>query len=164
MNRSLLIALLLMTSSGGALAMPADAAPPRVEIVAVREGSDLLLYVDDYASNAPVAGLQVDLQAGGRSLRAAATADGRYRLPADLVDEAATSSTRVTLSGKGIELSMPIEIPPATASAPVVSPTIVDTLRRRLPPTALLALAIAALVTALAIRHCRRRPLASQRL
>lgn len=102
---------------GEVAAANAGTAAPQVEIVAVREDADLLLYVDDYASNTPLTGLQVDLHLGSRSLRAAPTADGRYRLPADPLDDGAASSPTVTLVGSGVDLSLPIALPPAPASA-----------------------------------------------
>ncbi len=89
----------------------------QVEIVATREGPDLFLDVDDYASNAPVIGAQVDLHQAGRSLRAAPLTDGRYRLPADVLDAAAPVT--VTVRAAGSEQSLPIELP--VAASPIES-------------------------------------------
>jgi len=89
---------------GAALALPAwsheghdDAAPPVVsaqvapraagesdefEMVAVVQGSQLVLYLDRFASNEPVAGAQLEVEGGGFKGIAAETAPGVYSLPA----------------------------------------------------------------------------------
>lgn len=87
-----------------ALALPAsaheghdDAAPPTVsaqvapraagesdefELVAVVQGNELILYLDRYSSNEPVAGAQLEVEGGGFRGIAAETAPGVYSMPA----------------------------------------------------------------------------------
>src|ERR1700757_2453015 len=65
------------------------AKPAQVEVVAQRDGGDVLIYVDDYASNAPLSGLQVVIHQSAGVVQAATAGEGLYRVPADLVDAAA---------------------------------------------------------------------------
>jgi len=67
-------------------AIPAADAPrltltaPQFELVAVRDTAALLIYVDDYDSNAPLADLQLQVQSGSRSTQAEALEPGLYRV------------------------------------------------------------------------------------
>ena len=89
---------------------------PEVELVTVREGGDLVFYLDDYASNTPRADLQLDLRIGSRQLRAERTAAGQYRLPLDLVDEAGDRSARLRVVGEAFESVTVLTLPAATDS------------------------------------------------
>jgi hypothetical protein len=57
---------------------------PPLELVAVREAGALVIWIDDYDSNTPLTGLNVQVREGSRMLQAQPAADGSYRLPADL--------------------------------------------------------------------------------
>lgn len=58
-----------------------------LELVALRDAGGLLVYTDDYSSNAPLSGLRVALRSGTHSLQAAPDGEGRYRIPAGLLPE-----------------------------------------------------------------------------
>ena len=60
----------------------AEAASPAYELVAVPGERDLLLYLDRFATNEPVAGARLDVETPDGPATAAADGDGRYRLPA----------------------------------------------------------------------------------
>lgn len=69
------------------------AATARVELVAVRAADGGLdIHADDYASNAPLAGVALRLQIGGRSIEAEARAAGHWQLPAALLAEVAPAT------------------------------------------------------------------------
>ncbi|MFP5383395.1 MAG: hypothetical protein ACLGHG_04935 [Gammaproteobacteria bacterium] len=53
-------------------------ASDRLEAVVVLSGTQLLVHLDDYASNAPVAGAAVDVVVGNREATAAQRAPGEY--------------------------------------------------------------------------------------
>ncbi|MDB5986200.1 MAG: hypothetical protein JWR16_1253 [Nevskia sp.] len=95
-------------------------APPQVELVVTRERSDWLIYIDDYASNAPIDGLQVQLRNGNQLLQAAAAGDGIYRLPADLLDAHGETPVTFLLRGKNLDLQLQSVLPdvaPTSAGA-----------------------------------------------
>jgi hypothetical protein len=95
-------------------------APPQVELVVTRERGDLVIYIDDYASNAPVDGLQVQLRSGNQLLQAAASGDGIYRLPADLVEAQGQTPVTFLLHGRNLDLQLQTVLPdvaPAGAGA-----------------------------------------------
>lgn len=58
----------------------AAAATEEFEVVAVLEDKHLVVYVDRYASNEPVAGAKVEIEGGGLQGVAAETAPGTYLL------------------------------------------------------------------------------------
>jgi len=95
----------------------AAATTPQVELVATHEHGDLVIYVDDYASNAPIDGLQVQLRSGNQLLQASASGDGIYRLPAELV-EAQDGNTPVTflLHGRNLDLQVQTVLPDAPSA------------------------------------------------
>lgn len=69
----------------------------RVELVMAQEGSEWVITVDDYASNAPLSGLIVQLRQGTRQVQAAEAADASYRLPVDVLDS--RTPLRIELRG-----------------------------------------------------------------
>jgi hypothetical protein len=103
---------------------PAAAAPhaapdaPRLEVVAQREGADLVFYVDDYASNAPLDGLQLSLRSGTRTLEAAG-GQGRYALPAELLEAPAGQDLQLRVQGGGIDVTVEVPLPAVAAVPPV---------------------------------------------
>ena len=92
-----------------------DADTPQLELVVKRQDGEVLLYIDDYATDAPLDGLQVAVRSGNRALQAAAAGQGVYRLPADLLDPAAGTALRIEVHGHGIEANVQGELPPAPA-------------------------------------------------
>lgn len=72
-------------SHGSRLALSSS----RLELVAVHDGEQLVIYIDDYASNAPLDGLSVEVVAGSLKVPAVAAGEGRYLVPAKLFDPSA---------------------------------------------------------------------------
>lgn len=89
-----------------------------IELVAVREASALVIYVDDYASNAPVDGLTVRVQLGSQVWLAQPLAKGVYTV-GDLIDAAevgaANGAVRFLLQGPGLDEQLEGPLPAATA-------------------------------------------------
>ncbi|MDZ4078840.1 MULTISPECIES: hypothetical protein [Hydrocarboniphaga] len=77
-------------------------ASARLEVVALLHGHDLLIYADDYASNAPVPGLRVDVRTSGRLIQALETEPGLYRASLQIEPQEAEVQLEVSLSGEGI--------------------------------------------------------------
>jgi hypothetical protein len=126
-----------------AMAQPFALDTPQVEAVAQHEDGDIVLYLDDYASNAPLDGLQVSVRSGTLTLQAAG-GKGRYLVPADLLPGSGT--LELLVQGAGIDTRLQVELAPAAAheAAPVRGG-----LFRAWPGAAVLvaALSIAVLVT-----------------
>lgn len=93
---------------------------PRIELVAVRERSGLLIYIDDYESNAPLSGLQVELRSGARSLRAAQAGEGLYRIGAGLLDAGETLPLRILVRGDGWQEQLDGVVPRASEESVAV--------------------------------------------
>lgn len=94
---------------------------PQIELVAQREGRDLLLYLDDYASNAPLNGLQVAVRSDTLTLQAAASGEGVYRVAGDLLDGHPGAPLQIDVHGAGIDAHLQAPLPPAAeqhAAAP----------------------------------------------
>lgn len=93
---------------------------PRVELVAVRAADGALtLYADDYASNAPLAGVALHVAIGSRSLQAADVAPGNWLIPAALLAGDEQPLTRFELRGSGWTetLEGPLPAKPVAAAA-----------------------------------------------
>ena len=129
---SCLLALWLSCTSAAALAHeghheaePDAAAPaaapashaaldtPQIELVAQREGADIVLYLDDYASNAPLSGLQLSVRSGTLTLQAAASGEGVYRIAGDLIDAGTEQALDISVHGHGIDAQLRAVLPPA---------------------------------------------------
>lgn len=85
-----------------ALAPRLTHASARLEVVALLQGHDLLVYADDYASNAPASGLRVDVRSAGRLVRALETEPGLYRAALQIESQARDVQLDLSLSGEGI--------------------------------------------------------------
>ncbi|MGU3360753.1 efflux RND transporter periplasmic adaptor subunit [Methylobacterium sp. M6A4_1b] len=127
-----------------ATAPRAEAVSERFELVAVVQGTDLVLYLDAFATNAPVpeAGVAVMTPEGRR--KAAETAPGTYRLAAPWLATGDDHDLVVGVSAEGRTdlLNLDLHLPAETAPAPVSAP------------------GAAASATALADRLARQNPVA----
>lgn len=127
-----LLAVLLCFASGAALAheghheaepvaaastvTPAPRAAldtPQLELVVQREGTDLVLYLDDYDTNAPLSGLQVSVRSGTLTVQAAASGEGAYRIASDLVDGHDGQLLDIAVHGLGIDARLQAPLPAA---------------------------------------------------
>src|SRR5512134_1696325 len=60
-----------------------EAATPEVEVVAVLQDEDLVLYLDRYATNEPIANAAVEIESGPNKAIARPIAEGTYSARAD---------------------------------------------------------------------------------
>lgn len=94
-------------------------APP-VDLVGVRDAAGIVLYVDDFSSNAPRAGLEVSFLHGTRAVRAAPEAPGVYRIGMD-ADRPTTTPAVLVIRGAALDLRVDVDlsgaIPTASLSA-----------------------------------------------
>lgn len=72
----------------------------RLELVAVAEGERWAIYLDDYASNTPLEGLDVEVLAGSLRLPATAAGEGRYEIPAAMFDPAVPRPVSFVVRGR----------------------------------------------------------------
>ena len=75
------------------------ASTPKLELVLKRDAQRLLIYLDDFATNAPLAGLAVSVQSNGRDLGAEAIEPGTYSVPLDLLPPEAAAPITVRVRG-----------------------------------------------------------------
>lgn len=143
-------------------AAPAVAAStPKLELVLKRDAQRLLIYLDDFATNAPLAGLAVSVRANGRDLGAESIEPGTYSVPLDLLppEDAAPITVRVRGAAGAARLDESI-------ATMVPLPVVADAdhpaaLAARLTSRATMAEVVGgfvvALLAALAVRGFRRR-------
>ncbi|MDM4771773.1 hypothetical protein [Solimonas sp. SE-A11] len=85
----------------------------RVEVVVVRGAEALLVYADDYSSNAPLEHLAVAVAAADRRVEAQALGEGVYRLPLDLLPPG--DALQLQLRGPHWQESFALSLPPPVA-------------------------------------------------
>lgn len=92
---------------------------PQLEVLIVREPAALVIYVDDYATNAPLTGLQLSLQSGAELVAATPAADGSYRVPNAQLAQPLTRALplQLRLRGEGIDETLRGELPAATEAS-----------------------------------------------
>lgn len=129
---------------------------PQIELVAQREGRDLLLYLDDYATNAPINGLQVAVRSGTLTLQAAASGEGAYRVPADLFDGHPGEALEIDVHGAGIDARLQAPLPAAAEQDAAAPAEAAPPLTRRIV-VALIAVLFAAGAAGLLWRRQRER-------
>jgi MYXO-CTERM domain-containing protein len=93
---------------------------PQLEVVAQREGAELVFYIDDYASNAPLDGLQVGVRSGALTLQAAGGA-GRYAVPAGVLGAPPAQPLELEVHGAGVDAQLAVPLPEA-APEPAPAP------------------------------------------
>lgn len=122
-----------------AAAPRAEAVSKRFELVAVVAGADLVLYLDDVATNAPVAGAGIAVSLVDRPRRKAVeTTPGTYRLPLPWPAGSTHNDLMVGVTANGatdiLSLDLDLDADQApTATASTGTPTLTEILRRQDP-------------------------------
>jgi membrane fusion protein, heavy metal efflux system len=127
-----------------ATAPRAEGASERFELVAVPQGGDLVLYLDAFATNAPVGGATVAVMTPEGRRKAAETAPGTYRLAAPWLTASDHHDLVVGVSAEGrtdilnldLDLPVPAEAPatkPAASGATASATALADRLARQNP-------------------------------
>lgn len=103
----------------------AEAASASFELVAIPRGRDLVLYLDAFASNAPVTGADIDVETPDGFVEAKAQADGSYRLAAPWLAAGGHRDLAVTVKAEGIEetLTLDLDLPEPTQDVPAPAVT-----------------------------------------
>lgn len=95
----------------------AEAHSESFELVAVRRGGDLVVYLDGLATNAPVAGAHLDVGGPHGTTSVQPRGDGTYVLAASRLAEGGNGNLTVTVTADGvselIELDLPRDVPAA---------------------------------------------------
>lgn len=146
----------------------AAAASEDFELVAVAQGGQLLIYLDRFATNEPVAGAEIEIESGAFKAVATAVAPGVYTVAGDAFKTPGRHQLTITIEtdaksgGVSDLLGATLEVAPqATADA---APASRSAGIAGLGPTTLALLAVAAVVL-LAVGASvlrRRRPLRDQ--
>lgn len=98
-----------------AAAPRAEAATPDFELVAVREAGRLALYLNAFASNAPVADAAVEVDVGGTSYRALPRGPGIYEVTVPALDGAGQHAMTVSVTTDTLSDLLPLTLTvPAT--------------------------------------------------
>lgn len=105
-------------------ASPAEAHTDVFELVAVMAANKLIIYLDDFASNAPVTGASIEVEGGGLSGMALESSDGVYSMAADAIAKMPPGSKvplMITIeAGEHSDvLTTTLEIPVTTAAEKV---------------------------------------------
>ncbi len=105
---------------GQSVAPRAVASSEEFEAVAVLEGKKLVLYLDRFASNAPVVGAKVEIEGGGLKGAAAETSPGVYAMDAAAIVPAKHPLTVSIEAGDSADLlSATLDVaPPPAGVAP----------------------------------------------
>ena len=141
----------------------ASAASEDFELVAVAQGGELLIYLDRFATNEPVAGAEIEIESGAFKAVAHAVAPGVYTVAGDAFETPGRHPLTITIEtdaksggvsdllGATLDVAAPVDPAPASRPAGLAG----------LSPTTLALLAAAAVVL-LAVGASvlrRRRPL-----
>ncbi|GLS43069.1 efflux RND transporter periplasmic adaptor subunit [Methylobacterium brachythecii] len=101
----------------------AEAASANFELVAIPRGRELVLYLDAFASNAPVIGANIDVETPEGFVEAKPQADGSYRIDAPWLAAGGHRDLAVTVKSGGVEETLTLDLDlPAPASAGTTTP------------------------------------------
>lgn len=99
----------------------AEAASQRFELVAIPRGSALVLYLDDFATNVPVAAADIDVETPEGFVEAKPQADGSYRIDAPWLAAGGHRDLAITVKAGGVEETLTIDLDLPTAASPLAA-------------------------------------------
>lgn len=112
-----------------------------LELVVLRDGdAGLLIYADDYQSNAPLSGLSLQLRSGAHSVQAAPAGEGLYRVPAGVLPAREALPLQIIARGEHWQEQLDGVLAAETRAAPAASHAPSAWLALLLLPLALLVL------------------------
>jgi cobalt-zinc-cadmium efflux system membrane fusion protein len=106
--------------SAGALPR-GEAASDAFEIVAIVRGENLEIYLDRFATNEPVTGATLEVESPDGPVKAAASADGTYRVAAPWLAKSGRTDLIFTVTAGDTTDILPLTIQSAPAAAPSVA-------------------------------------------
>jgi cobalt-zinc-cadmium efflux system membrane fusion protein len=94
-----------------------EAASESFELVAVAQGAELIIYLDRFATNAPITGATIEVETPAGAAKAEERDDGTYRLPAPWLAGAGHLDLIFTISADNAVDILPLAIDAPTADA-----------------------------------------------
>jgi cobalt-zinc-cadmium efflux system membrane fusion protein len=144
--------------SPASVAARGEAASERFEIVAVAQGTELVVYLDRFASNEPVAKADIEIETPDGPAKAEAKDDGTYRLPAPWLAKGGHLDLIITINADGAADVLPVTLDvPTEGESKSAAPGLRDRALALLTPPTIGALFIGMLIGALAMTFGRRR-------
>jgi hypothetical protein len=95
-----------------------EAVSSEFEIVAVARGETLEIYLDRFATNEPVTGATLEVEAPGGPVKAAEGADGTYRITAPWLAKSGRTDLIFTVTAGDVTDILPLAIEAAPAATP----------------------------------------------
>jgi membrane fusion protein, heavy metal efflux system len=144
-----------------AVDMPASASPrgeavsDNFELVAVANGTELLIYLDRFDTNAPVTDAMIDVETPDGP-KPAVTQDGLYRLAAPWLKQHEKGDLIFTVTAGALTDILPLSLDLTRAAAAAPPPSVSERLRHALQPGVLMAGLMGFLLGA-GLMHIRRR-------
>jgi hypothetical protein len=138
-----------------------EAASENFELVAVAQGAELIIYLDRFATNAPITGATIEVETPAGPAKAEERDDGTYRLPAPWLANAGHLDLIFTVSADNAVNIMPLAIDaPASGAVGSDAHGLADRLRALLSPATIGALLVGILLGVGVTTVGRRRSVA----
>jgi RND family efflux transporter MFP subunit len=146
-------------ASPASVAARGEAASENFELVATAQGAELIVYLDRFASNEPVANATIEVETPDGPARAEAKDDGTWRLPAPWLAKGGHLDLVFTVTAdRAVDiLPVAIDVPTDGANANRASASLTERARALLAPSTLGALLAGILIGAVAMAFARRR-------
>jgi membrane fusion protein, heavy metal efflux system len=152
------------TPVSGNIAARGEAASDAFEVVAVAKGTELLIYLDRFSTNAPVDGATIEVETPQGPAKAASHAGDAYRLDAPWLAKAGRFDLIFTVTAGGaadvLPLTLDLSSRPATSEPGASSParqSWSDRARTLMQPAVLAAAALGFLLGGVLMALTRRR-------
>ena len=125
-----------------------EAASENFELVAVAQGAELLIYLDRFATNAPITGATIEVETPTGPAKADERDDGTYRLPAPWLANAGHLDLIFTVSADNTVdiLPLAIDAPASNAAGASDVHSLVERARALLSPATIGALLVGILI------------------
>lgn len=136
-----------------------EAASENFELVAVAQGTELLIYLDRFATNAPITGATIEVETPAGPAKAEERDDGTYRLPAPWLANAGHLDLIFTVSADNAVDILPLAIDAPASNAAGASDVhgLVERARALLSPATIGALLVGILIGVVVTTVGRRR-------
>ncbi len=129
------------------------------ELVAVAQGAELIIYLDRFATNAPIGGATIEVETPEGPAKAEPKDDGTYRLPAPWLTKGGHLDLVFTVTADNAVDIMPLAIDVAAAGATAGDNDhgLLERVRALLTPSSIGALFAGILIGVMAMAFGRRR-------
>jgi cobalt-zinc-cadmium efflux system membrane fusion protein len=136
-----------------------EAASENFELVAVAQGAELLIYLDRFATNAPITGATIEVETPAGPAKAEERDDGSYRLAAPWLANAGHLDLLFTVSADNAVdiLPLAIDAPASNAAGASDAHSLVERVRALLSPATIGGLLVGILIGVVVTTVGRRR-------